>query len=132
MIYLSKSFLGEIIKHCKEEFPNEACGILAGKNGKVEKIYRMTNVEKSPFAYLMDPKEQLKVMKEIRSLGLEMVGVYHSHVSSPPYPSLRDIEMAFYPEISWVIISLKDLNNPEIRSFRIVEGKVEEEGVDIE
>ncbi len=129
MIYFTKDLIKEIIKHCKKEFPNEACGILAGKNGKVEKIYKMTNVEKSPFAYLMDPKEQLKVMKEIRNLGLEMIGIYHSHVSSPPYPSSRDIEMAFYPEVSYVIISLKDFNNPEIRSFKIVEGKVEEEEI---
>ena len=131
MLILKKDFLEQIVKQAKLEFPNEACGILAGKADKVEKVYEMTNVEKSPDNFFMDPTEQLKVSKEIRSLGLEMLGIYHSHVASLAYPSSRDVEMAFYPQVSYIILSLKDKDSPSIKSFKIREGKISEEEVQI-
>lgn len=128
MIIINLEQREEIIKHAKESSPHEACGILAGKNGKVEKIYKMTNTSESPeTCYFMDPREQFKVMKEIRNLELEMLGIYHSHTGSEAYPSPRDLELAFYPEVAHLIISLQDINKPKIRAFRIVEGKIEEE-----
>lgn len=132
MIYITKDILNKIIEHCKRELPNEACGILAGKGLKVKRIYEMDNVDESPSSFLMDPKEQIKVMKEIRNLRLEMLGIYHSHVCSHAYPSVRDVELAFYPEVSYVIVSLEDKDNPRVRSFRIKEGKIVEEEVSIE
>lgn len=129
MLVLKKDFFAQIVEHCKKGLPDEACGILAGKDNTVEKIYAMANAEKSPENYLMDPKEQLRVMKEMRNSGLEMLAIYHSHVASEARPSSRDIEMAFYPESSYVILSLQDRNNPRIRSFKIKDGKVEEEEV---
>lgn len=131
MIYLTKVLSEQIIKHARRELPNEACGILAGKNKSVEKVYEMTNVEKTPATYFMEAKEQLEVMKEIRNLDLEMVGIYHSHVASPAYPSRHDLELAFYSEASYVIISLQDQKTPKIRSFRIREGKIDEEELKI-
>mgnify|MGYP001599766646 CR=1 FL=1 len=132
MIVLKKELFDKIVSQCIKEFPNEACGILGGKDGKAEKVYEMANVDKSPSSYLMEPKEQLKIMKEIRNSGLEMTGIYHSHVASEAYPSSHDVELAFYPEASYVIISLKDKNNPRIRSFKIVDGRITEEEVKIE
>ncbi|TAN60528.1 M67 family peptidase [bacterium] len=131
MISLSKELFLQIVKHCKEELPDEACGILAGKGSAVEKAYEMINADKSPENFIMDPAEQLKVMKELRNLGLEMVGIYHSHVASEAYPSSRDIELAFYPEARYCIVTLKDKNNPRIRAFRIKEGKISEEEISI-
>ena len=132
MLTLKKDLLEKIFKQIKEEFPNESCGILAGKNDRAEKVYEMTNTDKSPATYFMDAKEQLLVMKDMRNLGLEMVGIYHSHVASPAYPSAHDVELTFYPEVSYVIISLKDKDNPTVRSFKIEEGKIAEEEVKIE
>ena len=132
VLYLNKNQVDELIKHSKREFPNEACGILAGKEGKVEKIYRMVNADKSAKTFLMDPREQLKVMKEIRSLGLEMVGIYHSHPETAAYPSAHDVALAYYPDASYVIVSLKDKDNPNIRLFKIVEGVITEETLKIE
>lgn len=129
MLYLTRKQVEELAEHSKRESPNEACGILAGREGKVKKVYRMANTDKSPVTFFMDSKEQLEVMKEIRNLGLEMVGIYHSHLATEAYPSARDVELAFYPEVSHVIVSIKDRNNPSIRSFRIVEGKIEEEKI---
>ena len=129
MIVLKKEFIENIILHSKKEYPNEACGILAGKNGAVEKVYPMANVEKSPELFLMDAAEQLKVLKDMRALGLEMCAIYHSHVASPAYPSSHDVEMAFYPDASYVIVSLKDQDDPSVRSFRIVDKKINEEQI---
>jgi [CysO sulfur-carrier protein]-S-L-cysteine hydrolase len=134
MICLSKSQIEELTEHAKKEAPNEACGILAGHDSsrKVKKIYRMANADNSPRSFFMDPKEQLKVMKEIRTQGLEMAGIYHSHPQTGAYPSEHDIKLAFYPAVSYVIVSLKDENDPVIRSFKIAEGEITEEEVKTE
>ena len=114
MLYLSKKQADELIEHSKRESPNEVCGIRTGKEGKTEKLYQMTNTDKSSKTFFMDPKEQLKVMKEIRALGLEMVGIYHSHIETEAYPSAHDVELAYYPEASYVIVSIKDKDNPSL------------------
>ncbi len=127
MLYLSKEQAGQLIRHAKEQSPNEACGILTGTGARVEEIYQMANIDKSASSFFMAPKEQLSVMKKIRNLKLEMVGIYHSHPETKAYPSAHDLELAFYPEASYVIVSLEDKDNPVIRSFRIIEGKISEE-----
>jgi [CysO sulfur-carrier protein]-S-L-cysteine hydrolase len=132
MLALKKELFEQILKHCIKEFPNEACGILAGKGESARKAYEMANNDKSSQSFFMEPKEQLKVMKTIRELGLEMIAIYHSHVASQAYPSAHDVELAFYPEASYAIVSLEDRDNPSIRSFRIVEGKITEEELSIE
>ena len=132
MLSIKKEFIDLIIAQSKKEFPNEACGILAGKDAKAERVYGMVNVDKSPDTYFMDAGEQLRVMKEIRNLGLEMTGIYHSHVASQAYPSAHDVELAFYPQVSYLILSLKDSTNPSIRSFKIIEEKITEEELKIE
>ena len=126
----TKNKLAEIIDHCRKEYPQEACGILAGKEGNIEEIYPMRNVSEKPeTCYFMEPKEQLTVMKEMRTRGLEMVGIYHSHIDSPAEPSARDIELAFYSEVVYVIVSLTDKGNPSIRAFRIIEKNITEETI---
>ena len=117
--------ISEMISHCKQIYPHEACGILAGKNNVVQKIYRMTNIEKSGVSYLMEPKEQFTVMKEMREQGLEMTAIYHSHPSADAYPSPKDINLAFYEDSFSVIVSLIH-EEPVIRAFKIKEGFVQE------
>lgn len=149
MIHLTTEQFLDIVNHAKQEYSKEACGILAGrlvggiKNHSeykpvniqqpsriIEKVYKMTNTSEAPeTSYFMKPEEQLKVFKEMHQLGIEMLGIYHSHSYSPAYPSWRDCEMAFYPEVDYVIISLKDFNNPEVRAFKIKENKIEEEKI---
>jgi len=129
-MHITKAQRNIIIEHAKREAPNEACGILAGTAGEkkeVKKIYQMKNNDRSAATFFMDPKEQLKVMKEIRNSGLSMIGIYHSHLESESYPSSHDVKLAFYPEASYVIVSIKD--NPVIRSFKIVKGRIEEEKI---
>jgi proteasome lid subunit RPN8/RPN11 len=130
-LILKKSDLQAVFEHCDREYPNEACGILSGKEGRVEKIYRMTNAERSPSFYVMDPQEQFRVMKEMRQAGQELVGIYHSHTGSRAYPSATDVDLAYYPEAVYLIVSLLDKKNPTARGFRIREQKISEIEVNI-
>lgn len=132
MLIIKKEYEQEIIKHAKEDSPFEACGILAGKKHQINKIYKMANKADNPGEfYFMEPAEQFKVIKEIRKEGLEMLGIYHSHPYSPAYPSKYDVELAFYPEAVYVIVSLKDLESPEIKGFKITDGKIINEDISI-
>lgn len=132
MLIINKNDYKKIIEEAKKGKPNEVCGILAGKNYEVFKVYKMKNISDNPrFCYFMSPEEQLKVFKEIRGLGFELVGIYHSHPESDPYPSKRDVELAFYPEAVYIIISLKDEVNPVVKGFRIVEEKIVEEEIKV-
>ncbi len=129
MISLNRAHIQEIISHAKEAFPKEACGILAGGGSGVndpflivEKVYRVKNIDDSTVTYMMDSKEQFRIMKEIERKGLRMVGIYHSHPASPPYPSSRDIALAFYPDVAYIIVGPGE--EPEVNAFRIEEGAV--------
>ena len=118
--------LERMVEHCRTAYPNETCGILAGRGCTVEKIYEMTNVEPSPVSYLMDPGEQFLAMKEMRNEGTAMIAIYHSHPQSPAWPSHKDVSLAFYPDAVYVIVGLTDPDRPEIRGFEIQEGEVKE------
>jgi len=117
--------VADIIAHCKEVFPNEACGILAGKGRVVQKVYKMTNIENSGVSYMMEPREQFIIMKEISQQGLGMAAIYHSHPYSDAYPSPKDISLAFYPDSLYVIVSLIR-KEPLIKAFEIKDGIVRE------
>lgn len=100
---------------------------MGGRGNKGEIVYALENVSDSPrLCYFIDPREQLRVFKDLRGRGLAPLAIYHSHTGSPAYPSSRDIELAFYPESFYVIVSLQDKDQPQLRAFRIVEGKIEE------
>ncbi len=124
-LIIHHDFLYEIISHCREVYPSEACGILAGKDGIVKKVYKMTNIYNSSVSYMMEPKEQFKVMKEMREHELEMIAIYHSHPESYPYPSPKDINLAFYEDSIYLIVSLAK-QEPEIKAFEIKDGIVKE------
>jgi proteasome lid subunit RPN8/RPN11 len=115
-----------VISHCKSVYPNEACGLLAGKGDTAEKIHKMTNIEKSNVSYMLDPEEQFRAMKEMRNNGHKMLAIYHSHPHSQAYPSPKDISLAFYSDPVYLIVGLTDKDRPEVRAFEILEGDVRE------
>lgn len=132
-LIISKNIIDEVILHCKQEFPYEACGILAGKGNIVNKIYKTTNIEKTSFSYQIDPKEQFSVMKEMRNNNLKMLCIYHSHPYSVPYPSAKDVRLAFYDDVFYMIIGIQELIGNTfsdikngIKIFIIKEGMVNE------
>ncbi len=127
MVAISQKLLDEILSHCKETYPDEACGLLAGKTYSVERVYRITNINNSNVTYEMDPKEQLKSEKEIREKGLKLIGIYHSHPSSSAYPSQTDVarvywpgypDMPLYPDACHMIVGPVD-GNTEVKVFKI-------------
>lgn len=122
---ISRSFIDEVVRHAREEAPNECCGIVAAKDGSAVKVFRTRNAEASPVRYGLDPHEQYRIMKEIDESGWSLGAIYHSHTGSPAYPSQTDVNLAFYPESLYLIVSLQS-REPDIRAFRIVDGRVEE------
>jgi len=121
----------QMLKQAEAEAPIEACGILAGSDGKVEKFYKMTNADKSCYHFLMEPKEQFTVVKNIRSAGLKMLAIYHSHPETPARLSAEDIRLALAPDVIYVIVSLQDAKCPNVKGFLIENGNVTEVPVTI-
>ncbi len=108
--------------------------MLAGTQpgGPVTQVYPMRNVEDSPIGYSMDPKAQLLVEKQMRSRSQRMLAVFHSHTASDAYPSSVDVRLAISPDISYVLISLKDREKPIFKSYRIDGTTITEEPVLLE
>ena len=132
MVRIPRGMYEAIIQHCRSRYPKEACGILAGDERHVVQGYPMRNVEDSPVGYSMDPKEQLLVEKQMRSKGQRMIGIFHSHTATEAYPSPVDVRLAISPEISYVLVSLKQPTIPAIKSYRIDGAAITEEPVTVE
>lgn len=133
---LPKAMVDEMVAHAIAELPNECCGIVAGKDGVATKLYRTRNAEASPFRYNIDPRDILRVERELDEQGWQVLVIYHSHVASEAYPSPTDVRLSqwqgsdppmdLYPGAYYVLVSLKDRQNPIVRAFRITGGEVTE------
>ncbi len=128
---IQRSLYDQMIAHCQKGYPFEACGILVGKGGKIQKIYCTRNVDHSAVSYSIDSKELLQISKELRIQRLEMLGIFHSHVASEAYPSSVDKSLAFYPDATYVIISLANRTKPITKGYRIIEEKIIPEELEI-
>ena len=131
MIQIPKAIYDDMIAHAREGFPLEVCGILGGVGDTVSANYRMTNTDASNEHFMMDPREQFTVVKDLRVKGLVMLAIYHSHPETPARPSEEDIKLALTPDVSYLIISLADAAAPVIKSFKIDSGKVQIEPIEI-
>lgn len=120
MIKIPQHIVDAIIKQAKDELPNEACGLLTGLDGIVQKQYALTNIDRSPEHFSFDPQEQFKVLKDARSKGQKIVANYHSHPASPARPSDEDKRLAFDPNIVYIIVSLAE-ETPDIKAFSLVD-----------
>jgi cystathionine beta-lyase/cystathionine gamma-synthase/proteasome lid subunit RPN8/RPN11 len=125
-IVLSEYHRRAILEHCLQERPNEGCGLLGGLGERVETVYRTPNAAKSPVRYEVNPQEILRILREMDEAEQELVGIFHSHVSSPAYPSQTDVRLAFYPEAVYLLVSLAREGEPSLRGYTIVDGTVDE------
>jgi [CysO sulfur-carrier protein]-S-L-cysteine hydrolase len=117
----------QLVEHAQSEYPKEACGIIGGPPGEASKVYRLTNVDPDPvMRYNADPKELKSAFDDMDDNDWDPVVIYHSHTHSPAFPSPTDVERAFYPDASYVLVSLMDRQKPDLRAFRIIEGKITE------
>ena len=117
----------ELIAHAQEETPNECCGYAYGRDGALEQTVRADNPRRSPYGYELDPKSLLAA-NDLDDDGYE-VAIYHSHPRSAAEPSQTDINLATYPHWIYLIVSLAD--EPHVRAWRIADGKVDEEPIEV-
>jgi proteasome lid subunit RPN8/RPN11 len=122
-----------IVAHARRDHPDEACGVVAGPAGsdRPERFVPMTNAERSPTFYRFDAAEQLRVWRELDDRDEEPVVIYHSHTATEAYPSRTDISYANEPGAHYVLVSTRRPDSVEFRSFRILDGAVTEEEVEI-
>jgi len=135
LLVIKKNCSEDMVAHALEEYPNECCGILAGNDNQVTRVYRITNFTKSPYRYLMDSQEQLNAMNDAESNNLDLLAFYHSHTHSPAYPSETDVRMALqsgWLDIYYVLVSLEDKNDPQIKAFVVGDdGNIQENEVQV-
>ena len=127
MLEVERGFYDEMVAHALEDDSIECCGVLAGTDGSFQKLFRMTNVENSPYRFSWDSRELIKVWHEMEDSSWEHRAVYHSHTHSEAYPSSTDVRLAAWPEAYYIIVSLLNREQPSVRAFRIVDGSVSEE-----
>jgi len=138
---LPRRYAEEIIAHARKVAPNECCGILAGREGQALKLYRAANAEQSPYRYNIDPQDLFRIHTEVEKHGWAFLAIYHSHPKSEAYPSETDVSRSqlpgagqavdAWPNVYHLIVSLADPRSPIIRAFRIEEGRITEEPLQV-
>ena len=133
VLHLSESAYRRMIAHCYDGLPLEACGLLAGKHGhsRASDCYPTRNDAASARIYTVNPLDFLKADRATEAAGSEIVGVFHSHTHTDAYPSPTDVAQAPDPDWHYVLVSLRD-EAPVVRSYRIADGKIDEEPVVLE
>ena len=125
---MTRSHWEALVAHAREAAPNECCGYVRASDGRVEDVFRADNSRNSPYGYELDSKSLLAA-NELDEDGFE-VGIYHSHPRSAAEPSQTDINLAHYPHWVYLIVSLA--GDPTVRAWRMADGRVDEEDVDVE
>jgi [CysO sulfur-carrier protein]-S-L-cysteine hydrolase len=134
-VRIRRALLDDLIAHALEDPKNEVCGVVAvdaegtdpARVTSAVDVHRAVNVHASPLKFEIDPAELLALYNTIEERDLELGAIYHSHVRSAPYPSQTDISFAAnWPGVEWIIVGLKDGEAPEVRSYLIEGGRVQE------
>jgi len=133
VLRIRRELVDAMVDHARRDHPDEACGVLAGPVGseRPERFIEMINAERSPNFYRFDSMEDIRLERELDTRGEERVVIYHSHTATEAYPSRTDVKIAGYPEAHYVLISTRDPDVHELRSFRIIDGEVTEEPVEV-
>lgn len=130
MLELPRAMIDQVIAHARRDHPDEACGVIAGKDGAATRVVEMANAERSPTFYRFDAVEQLRVWRSMDDADEVPFVIYHSHTATEAHPSRTDISLAAEPDAHYLLVSTRD-ETDEVRSFRIVEGVVTEEPVSV-
>lgn len=123
-IRVRRELISELVRLAQLDPTHECCGLLAGSRGAITRIFPATNVASNPAtAYEIAPQELFTLMRELRAAALELMGIYHSHPNGKNEPSPRDIELAYYPDTAYVIISPEAGAARPVRAFSIRDGR---------
>jgi [CysO sulfur-carrier protein]-S-L-cysteine hydrolase len=133
MLTIDRALHDKIVAHARADHPDEACGVIAGPAGsdRPERFIPMANAERSPTFYRFDSMEQFQVWKEMDERDEEPVVIYHSHTATEAYPSRTDVSLASEPGAHYVLVSTREEDSTDFRSFSIIDGEVSEEEVSI-
>jgi proteasome lid subunit RPN8/RPN11 len=133
VLTIDSAILEAIVAHARRDHPDEACGVVAGPAGSdlPTRQIPMDNAARSMTFYEFDSMEQLRVWREMDDNDEEPVVIYHSHTATQAYPSRTDVSFAGEPGAHYLLVSTRAADATEIRSFRIVDGVVTEEEVNI-
>lgn len=136
MVKISRDDYEKIVEHAVSCLPEEACGLIAGEvygeDKHIKKVYLLTNTDHSDEHFSLDPKEQLAAIRDMRAAGYVPLGSWHSHPESPSRPSDEDKRLAYDKNASYLILSLKDRENPVLNSFHIEGTAAEKENLTVE
>ncbi|MBR2188092.1 MAG: M67 family metallopeptidase [Eubacterium sp.] len=122
-VIIRKSDYDRLCLHALQQLPDEACGLVAGRDGEdariIEKVYLLTNIDHSSEHFSIDPREQLSAVREMRKEGLAPLGNWHSHPETPSRPSREDIRLANDSGATYLILSLEKKDEPVLNAFHI-------------
>lgn len=130
MLTLTRAMVDQVIAHARRDHPDEACGVIAGRDGMATRVVEMENAERSPTFYRFDAQEQLRVWRAMDDADEVPMVIYHSHTATEAHPSRTDISLASEPDAHYLLVSTR-VQTDEVRSFRIADGAVTEEPVQI-
>ena len=133
MLTVDQSTYDAIVAHARRDHPDEACGVVAGTAGsdRPTRFVPMVNVARSSTFYEFDSGDLLRLYRDMDDRDEEPVVIYHSHTATEAYPSRTDISYASEPNAHYVLVSTADPDREQFRSFRIVDGVVSEEEVQV-
>lgn len=131
-IDLDEATYDALVAHARSDAPFEVCGLLAGDGQGVAAHYEIPNAARSMTYYSMEPKAMLHAMRDIDDRELDLLAIYHSHTHTEAFPSPTDVELAFYPDVVYLIVSLQDPDEPVVRGFDVREGRITEREVRID
>ncbi|GAB3238915.1 Mov34/MPN/PAD-1 family protein [Mycolicibacterium hippocampi] len=133
MLTIRADLVDAMVSHARADHPDEACGVISGPEGsdRPENFIAMLNAERSPTFYRFDSMEQFRVWKAMEEADEAPIVIYHSHTGTEAYPSRTDVAIAAEPDAHYVLVSTRDPDEHELRSYRIVDGVVTEEPVKI-
>jgi proteasome lid subunit RPN8/RPN11 len=133
VLVIRADLVDAMVAHARADHPDEACGVIAGPEGsdRPERHIPMINAERSPTFYRFDSGEQLRVWRAMEEADELPVVIYHSHTATEAYPSRTDISFASEPDAHYVLISTRNPDSHDLRSYRILDGEVTEEPVDV-
>lgn len=135
MLKISDDLVLRINSHVEEAYPDEGAGFLIGEDGEVKEILALPNAREDEARhnrFLITPEDYLKAELKADSLGLSLIGVFHSHPDCPNVPSEYDREWA-QPFFSYIITRVDEGKAVSHRSWRLVEDRTtyEEEVIEI-
>lgn len=133
VLRISQDLVDAMIAHARADHPDEACGVIAGPVGSdiPQRFIPMANAARSTTFYEFDSGDLLRLYREMDARDEEPVVIYHSHTATPAYPSRTDISYASEPNAHYVLVSTRSPESAEVRSYRIVDGEVTEEMLEI-